>query len=76
MKADPPVRRDGRCACGCGKRRVMPKSHHSSIDPSVYALDPFASSTCCRRFHGVAIPKPNIAGEFGGKQGRHERVAA
>lgn len=54
MKADPPVRRDGRCACGCGRELPgVPKRRQKGIDDSVYTSDPFATNTCCRIFHGL-----------------------
>lgn len=52
MLGDPPVRPDGRCACGCGKSR------RTGRDVKTYAgaqidLDPFATTECCKRFHSV-----------------------
>lgn len=44
MKADPPIREDGRCACGCGKKRGAIAVKHS---------DPFATSPCCKTWHGL-----------------------
>ncbi len=60
MKADPPRRADGRCACGCGKRLARPRNavlvrrivaELRGRDP--YARDPFASRECCERFYGI-----------------------
>jgi hypothetical protein len=53
----PLVRADGRCA-QCLKPRKMPRAHHKSIDPAVYELDPFCSSSCCRIWHGLEPAKP------------------
>lgn len=65
MKADPPVRADGRCARpGCGKPRKMPKAQ-KGIDPLAYERDPFCSTECCRRYHGAALPERDAT-----KQGR------
>ena len=52
VRPDPKVRRDGKCACGCGKPLVR------SRDVRRYAgahldVDPFASSRCCRKWHGT-----------------------
>lgn len=54
MRADPQVRKDGRCARrGCGKRLTLPKKHHSSISGAVYEREPFCSTECAKRYHGV-----------------------
>jgi hypothetical protein len=49
---DPTVRMDGKCR-QCKGPRIMPRTHHRSIDASLYALDPFCSSQCARLWHGV-----------------------
>lgn len=61
VTADPPVRPDGRCACGCGKKRPI-----AAADAKLqrrlrrYAGaqaedDPFATSRCARRYHGTML---------------------
>lgn len=52
MKPIPRVRPGDPCA-QCGKKRKMPKTHHSSIPRQVYELDPFCSSVCAREYYGV-----------------------
>ncbi len=44
MTHDPLPRPDGLCACGCGHEVGKITRQH---------LDPFATSTCARRYHGV-----------------------
>lgn len=50
MKADPPVRKDGRCAHCVGPRKAKP-NRYSGLAAT---LDPFCSTGCCRAWHGVA----------------------
>jgi hypothetical protein len=71
---DPRVRKNGTCA-QCGGERQMPRTHHSSIDPAVYALDPFCSSSCARAYHRNPVGPLN-GGDPQEKRGRHERAAA
>lgn len=52
VESDPPVRTDGRCACGCGKRRKVSKEARRYAGVQL-DLDPFASTECCKRFYGV-----------------------
>lgn len=61
--ADPPVRADGLCGCGCGKRRMLTVPKKSGLRGDaradlerLLALDPFASSGCARRWHGCELP--------------------
>lgn len=56
MKADPKVRRNGRCA-QCGGVRKTPKARQRGVDPMHYERDPFCSSTCARTWHGVPTRK-------------------
>ena len=49
--ADPPVRADGKCACGCGKKRKPPATTYGLEQ---YASDPFATTGCCRDWYGIA----------------------
>lgn len=65
---DPPVRPDGRCVCGCGRKLVTvpPKTMPKSLRPmfaSELASEPFATSACCRAFHGCPLEeKPSTGG--------------
>lgn len=74
MKADPPVRRDGRCA-QCSKPRKMPQSQ-GGVDPSVYALDPFCARTCAERWHAVTKPEPKLSLASASARRRYEKAAA
>ena len=53
MTADPPVRKDGKCARpGCRRKRAsMPSTNY--VARSHYETDPFCSSACCRTYYGV-----------------------
>jgi hypothetical protein len=61
MIADPAVRKDGLCACGCGKTRpiatkdvkLQRRLRRYAGDQAV--SDPFATSRCARRYHGCEI---------------------
>lgn len=57
MKADPPVRADGRCA-QCKRPRTLPKRPQKGVDPASYERDPFCSSTCARLWHGLETARP------------------
>lgn len=51
---DPRVRRDGKCANGCGKNRVVfSKSQHKYATEGDFAKDPFCSRECCEKWHGI-----------------------
>lgn len=61
--ADPPVPVDGRCVCGCGKKRTLKVPKKSGLRGAdrealevLLAADPFASSGCARRWHGCELP--------------------
>jgi hypothetical protein len=54
LKPDPPVREDGLCACGCGRKRKLTKQARRYAGQQL-DMDPFASADCCRRYHGVAF---------------------
>jgi len=61
MRADPPVRADGRCAMpGCRKQRKPPATNYGRVE---YLRDPWCSTTCCRKFHGtsLALSQPSKA---------------
>jgi len=73
MRADPPVRKDGRCA-QCGKVRKLPKPQ-KGVDRALYEIDPFCSSPCARAYHGVALVKV-IGGDPDEQRGRYKRAAA
>lgn len=50
MQPDPKRKRGGRCAqCG-GPIQIVERP---GID---YGLDPFCSSECCKKWHGVKVP--------------------
>lgn len=53
IKTDPPVRTDGKCACGCGRplRRSKDARKYAGVQLDA---DPFATSDCCKRFYNVA----------------------
>lgn len=60
--ADPAVRSDNRCACGCGKLRVLRIPRKSGANARrraelelQLAADPFHSAACARRWYGVDI---------------------
>lgn len=55
MKKDPRVRKDGLCAePSCRKpRRITKQSRKYAGDAVV--LDPFCSTECCRKWHGVEL---------------------
>lgn len=58
---DPAVRKDGKCACGCGKllpvRTLKPKDLRAARRYSGQSLDsdPFATSGCARKWHGCQL---------------------
>ena len=52
MRPDPEIRKDGRCACGCGKKLERSQGVRRYAGPHI-DLDPFASSRCCRKWHGT-----------------------
>lgn len=53
----------------------MPRTHHSSIKAWVYERDPFCSTICARKWHGVPLVTVP-GGDPTEKRGRYERVAA
>lgn len=53
MRADPPVRRDGRCA-ECREPRNPRANRYSGLAAQ---LDPFCSTGCCKAWHGLAEPE-------------------
>ncbi len=55
MRKEPAVRRDGKCArCRQPKPVANPKSQIKDLQKLINA-DPFCSSLCARRFHGVKL---------------------
>ena len=65
VKVDPPVRADGCCAT-CGKPRNPERSERYGRE---FALrDPFCSSLCAMRWHGVPTPRELL-------EERQERIA-
>lgn len=59
---EPEVRGDGRCACGCGKKRVLRVPRKSALRGQArenleaqMAADPFFSARCCRGWYGVDV---------------------
>lgn len=72
IKTDPPLRADGRCACGCGK--TLPRTKQARQYAGVQLdVDPFATSDCCKRFYGVAWatdPDDDAAAERRARGGR------
>lgn len=51
MLSDPPVRADGRCACGCGRKLPRSKQVRKYAGGQIDS-DPFATTDCCRAWHG------------------------
>lgn len=75
MRADPLVRADGLCACGCGQRVKSERWQRYARG----VKDPFASTECARRWHG--LPSLEAEGlerqrEGGRTGGRRHGVAA
>ena len=55
IKEDPPVRADGRCAGpGCRKLRKVSEQARKYAGAQL-DLDPFCSTTCCRKWHGCEL---------------------
>jgi hypothetical protein len=54
MKADPAVRKDGRYACGCGKKRARWRKGAYATKRDFQA-DPFSTADCVRRWHDVQV---------------------
>jgi hypothetical protein len=54
MGGDPPVRPDGRCACGCGRKRQVSKDVRTYAGAQI-DMDPFATSDCCKRWYEVSF---------------------
>lgn len=50
VKADPPLRADGRCAV-CGKPRKTDRSQRYARGEA--ERDPFCSTQCCKAYHGI-----------------------
>lgn len=72
MISDPPRRSDNRCACGCGQPLpAVPKRRQRGIPDEAYLAEPFATSECCKAFHGVTMGERDPA-----KQGRPRAYAA
>jgi hypothetical protein len=63
MVSDPPVRKDGKCTT-CKKKR-----------PASARFDPFCSTKCCRKHHGIVFPSELLPGP-GGKRRGVSKVAA
>ena len=70
MKKDPPVRRSGRCACGCGKLRPIVTAKGKARKEMIrYAglaqleRDPFATSNCARAFHRCPLDNGKFSEE-------------
>jgi hypothetical protein len=51
VRADPPIRRDGRCSV-CAKPRKKPATSYGRDE---YARDPFCSTKCARKWHGTTL---------------------
>lgn len=54
MKADPRIKKNGRCAVCTQKRPPA----------AVEAEDPFCSNACCREFHEVVFPSDNLRARY------------
>lgn len=59
---DPPARPDGLCACGCG--RELPHI-------AVVHLDPFATVSCAREYHGFPLQAWNNGRGVRAERRRH-----
>lgn len=56
---DPPVRKDGKCARdGCGRLRKVTKQVRKYAGDQI-DFDPFCSTECCRKFHGLTWRNDN-----------------
>jgi hypothetical protein len=51
MKADPPIRKSGRCALPGCKKKIKTITIYGEADA-------FCSTACCREWHGTSLPKP------------------
>jgi hypothetical protein len=67
MNPDPPIRKDGLCACGCGRK--VDVKYHSKAAAAVRGPEPFATSNCCKAWHGVQTSGFSFSVERG-KQGK------
>ena len=52
VRPDPEVRKDGKCACGCGQPLARSQGVRRYAGPHI-DTDPFATSRCCRKWHGT-----------------------
>lgn len=76
MNPDPPRRPDGLCACGCGKLVPgVPKRRQKGIPDEAYLAEPFATSECCKAYHGVVMSTYSESTGLGSSRGR-QRAAA
>lgn len=77
MTADPPRRSDNRCACGCGRPVPgVPKLRQKGIPDEAYLTEPFATSECCKAWHGVKIAGYSETSGLDSPKGRRRAVAA
>lgn len=72
QRLDPPVRPDGKCACGCGRLRRLTKQARVYAGAQLDA-DPFATSDCCKRWYGVefAVSEEEQEASERNARGRH-----
>lgn len=75
LNGDPPRRADGRCACGCGKKLPASKEARKYAGAQIDA-DPFASSECCKRWHGVSWATTEEEDEVSARKARGGSIAA
>jgi hypothetical protein len=60
---DPPVRHDGKCSMpGCGKIRKPPTGKYATR--ADFEIDPFCSTECARKWHGVVDTRVNGSGKM------------
>lgn len=57
MRADPRVRKDGRCSV-CRKSRKPERSRKYARGQA--DKDPFCSTVCARQWHGTSLPETNF----------------
>ena len=62
LKADPKIRKDGRCA-QC--RKPVHIKARPGVNPALY-VDPFCSSSCARAWHGTEVSAMSQTGRPGG----------
>lgn len=73
MIADPPIRADGLCACGCG--RLVRIKRNAKVPIELYR-DPFATTECCKAYHGVTVKTYSESYGRNEAKGRRRAVAA